>query len=136
MKTILIGSDRGTSPFMRSIMHFVRSLGYEVEAVASDAQCGLPYHAVAEALCHQVIESGYQKEGIALCAASIGTAISANKYKGIRASAWHRHFSQECPQDAFHCNVLCLGTRFMEPELAKEVIQQWLASDLAEGGGE
>ena len=126
MKTIVIGSDQSASALTRSIEHFVRSMGYEVEPLATDDPCDHSYHAVADALCHQVIQSGYQKEGIALCASSIGTAIAANKYAGIRASAWHRHLSQQQTPALFHCNLLCLGTRFMEPEMVREVIQKWL----------
>jgi ribose 5-phosphate isomerase B len=53
-------------------------------------------------------------------------AISANKFKGIRAGVCHDPYSAERLKLSNNGNVLCMGERVIGVELAKKILWEWL----------
>ena len=96
MKTIVIGCDNAAVEMKNTIINFVRSLGYEVENMGCDSSDDpTNYPTIAKAVCENIIQSGYEKNGILVCGTGIGMAMTANKFKGIRAAVCHdlvQHF--------------------------------------------
>jgi len=84
------------------------------------------YPTIAKRVCRAIIDSNYEKRGILICGTGIGMAITANKFKGIRASVCHDNFSAERSILSNDCNVLCLGERVVGFELAKKVTGEWI----------
>jgi len=78
--------------------------------------------AVAEA-----VASGEAKRGLLVCGTGIGMAISANKVPGIRATVAHDTYSVEKSVTSNDCQILTMGARVIGPELAKSLVQAWLA---------
>ena len=78
--------------------------------------------AVAEA-----VASGAAKRGLLVCGTGIGMAISANKVPGIRATVGHDTYSVEKSVTSNDCQILTMGARVIGPELAKCLVQAWLA---------
>ena len=56
-------------------------------------------------------------------------AISANKVPGIRATVAHDTYSVEKSVTSNDCQILTMGARVIGPELAKSLLQAWLAVD-------
>ena len=54
--------------------------------------------------------------------------MAANKIKGIRAATCHDSFSaRQCVEDD-DVNVLCLGARVIGPELAVELVRDYVGA--------
>lgn len=66
--------------------------------------------------------------GILLCGTGIGMALTANKFKGIRAAVCHDIYSAERAKKSNNTNVITMGARIIGEELAKRLIDMWLDS--------
>lgn len=134
-KMIVIGCDNAAVGLKGLIKSYVESLGYPVEDVGcffEEDKTYYPY--IAKRVCKSIIESGYDKEGILICGTGIGMAMTANKFKGIRAAVCHDNFSAERAKLSNDGNVLCMGARVIGPELAKKVTEEWLSHTFVDGG--
>ena len=61
-----------------------------------------------------------------ICGSGAGACVAANKFKGIRAATCHDSFSaHQCVEDD-DVNVLCLGARVVGPELAVELVRDYM----------
>jgi ribose 5-phosphate isomerase B len=72
-------------------------------------------------------------QGILICGTGIGMAIAANKFPGIRAALVHDEFTARMAREHNNANILVLGGRVLDPELACKMVQIWLTSTY-EGG--
>ena len=135
MKTIVIGCDNAAVELKDAVKAFIKKIGYPVEDIGcttAEDQTYYPY--IAERLCNNIIESGYEKEGILICGTGIGMAMTANKCKGIRAAVCHDNYSAERAKLSNNGNVLCMGARVIGVELAKKITKEWLSLSFVDGG--
>ena len=134
METIVIGCDNAAVSLKNVLIALLEGKGYQVENVGCDSkEDPTMYPAIAERLCKRIIESDYQKRGVLVCGTGIGMAITANKFKGIRAAVGHDIFSAERSVLSNDCNVICFGERVIGPELAKRILSQWLELHFKDG---
>ena len=59
--------------------------------------------------------------------------MCANKYKGIRAAQCSDTFSAKMTRQHNNANVLTLGGRVIGPELAKEIVHEFLTNEFLGG---
>lgn len=134
MKEIVIGCDNAAVAFKNQIKSYVEQLGYQTEDVGVfQTEDQTYYPDVAAALCSRIIESGYQKEGILICGTGIGMAMTANKYKGIRAAVCHDIYSTQRSKLSNNGNVMCMGARVIGLEMAKVLVKEWLELKFVDG---
>jgi RpiB/LacA/LacB family sugar-phosphate isomerase len=76
----------------------------------------------------EAIQSGQAERGILLCGSGAGASIAANKIKGIYACVCHDSYSAHQAVEHDDMNVLCLGTRIIGIELAKELVGIFLSA--------
>jgi len=85
-------------------------------------------HPVANA-----VESKEYACGILLCGSANGVAISANKHQHIRAAiAWENEIASLARMHN-NANILCIPARFVSLEVAKQMVDTFLATAF-EGG--
>lgn len=71
--------------------------------------------------------------GLLICGSGQGMAMSANRNKGIRAAlAWNEE-SAKLSREHNNANVLCLGSRMIDTQLAGNILISFLRS-VFEGG--
>lgn len=134
MKTIVIGCDNAAVSLKNIIIELLKSEGIVVENVGCDtAEDTTMYPYIAKKVCDRIIESDYKKQGILICGTGIGMAMTANKFKGIRAAVCHDNFSAERSRLSNDGNVLCLGERVIGTELAKKIVKEWLELEFIDG---
>ncbi|WP_312242054.1 ribose 5-phosphate isomerase B [Pantoea sp.] len=134
MKTIAIGADDAAIDLKNLIKRHLEEKQYEVLDYSNDAQNDRPmYPDVAFSLAN-AIKDGKHDRGILLCGTGIGVAIVANKVPGVRAAQCHDTFSAERARKSNNAQVMTMGARVIGPELAKNIVNAWLASEF-EGGG-
>lgn len=73
------------------------------------------------------------KYGMLFCGTGIGMALSANKFKGIRAAACHDIYSAERAKKSNNANILTMGARIIGPILAQKLVDMWLDSEYTGG---
>ena len=61
-----------------------------------------------------------------VCGSGVGACVAANKVTGVRACMCHDTYSAHQGVEHDDMNVLCLGSRVIGPELAKELITVFL----------
>ncbi|TCL05980.1 ribose-5-phosphate isomerase [Sodalis ligni] len=71
--------------------------------------------------------------GILICGSGIGISIAANKVPGIRAVACSEPYSAKLSRQHNDTNILAFGSRVVGGELAKMIVDEWLAAEF-EGG--
>ncbi len=79
------------------------------------------------------VASGEVERGILVCGTGIGMCITANKVPGVRAALCHDTYSAERARKSNDAQVITMGARVIGPELAKSIIDAWLASEFAGG---
>ena len=131
---IVIGCDNAAVDMKDAIGALLRSKGIEVEDVGCFTDQDPAYYPlVAQSVCERIIESGFEKRGILICGTGIGMAMTANKFRGIRAAVCHDNFSAERSILSNNANVLCMGARVIGLELAKKIVGEWISLTFQDG---
>tara|TARA_Y100001936_G_C15779338_1_gene510582 strand:- start:93 stop:551 length:459 start_codon:yes stop_codon:yes gene_type:complete len=125
---ISIASDHGGYPLKKNLIKIIQDEGYNVidkGAYNYDPEDDYPDFAklVAES-----VQSGETNKGIILCGSGVGAAITASKFKGIRASVCHDTYSSSQGVEHDNMNVLCLGARIIGISLAEKIVKEFLNS--------
>ena len=71
--------------------------------------------------------------GILICGSGQGMAMRANKFLHIRAALCDSKEISRLSREHNDANVLCLGARFVDVQLASEILRSFLTTDF--GGG-
>jgi len=129
MQKVFIASDHADINFKSEIINYLSS-DYEVINLGTDTVDSVDYPDFAQKLCREVLNNPGSK-GILFCGTGIGMSIAANRFKGIRAALCHSEEYAKLSREHNDANVLCLGARFLEIELAKIIIKVWLHTDFA-----
>lgn len=130
-KKIIIGSDHGGYALKTEIVKHLRNLGYEASDKGCFSEDSCDYPLIAKAVANEVLSSG--NKAILVCGTGIGMSITANRYKGIRASHCTDTFSARMSRMHNNSNVLCLGQRVTGTGLALDIVDIWLNTEF-EGG--
>lgn len=129
-----LGSDHGGVALRDVLAQHLREAGYGVAQVAGPATPGdkADYPDVARDVARAVAAQPGSL-GVLVCGTGQGMAISANKVPGIRAGVVADPFSARMLRAHNDANVLCLGERVLGIELAKLLLDEFVATDF-EGG--
>lgn len=134
MREYVIGSDNAGFALKAVLMETLDQMGYTVEdAGCFDDSSTEYYPLIAQRVCRKIIDSNYEKRGILICGTGLGMAISANKFRGIRAGVCHDNYSAERLILSNNGNVLCMGQRVIGTELAKKILKEWVTLEFEDG---
>ena len=133
IKSIAVGADDAAFELKAKIVEHLRARGIEVKdyGVATPDPAVL-YPDVALTVA-EAVASGKHDRGILMCGTGIGVAITANKVPGIRAAVCHDPYSAERSRKSNDCQIMTMGGRVVGEELAKSLVDIWLASDYQGG---
>jgi ribose 5-phosphate isomerase B len=79
------------------------------------------------------VAAGRAEQAVVCCWTGTGASIAANKVPGIRAATVHDVTSAHLAREHNNANVVCIGERLTGPEVAKEAVDAFLASEFAGG---
>jgi D-erythrulose 4-phosphate isomerase len=74
------------------------------------------------------VKDGEYDRAILCCGTGIGVCIAANKVPGIRAALTHDTYSAGKAATSNNAQIITMGARVIGPELAKAIVDTWLAS--------
>ncbi len=129
---IVIGCDEAAFEFKEAMKKHLEDMGITCLDVGVHHADPVLYPDIAVAACER-IQSGEVDRGILICGTGIGMSITANKCKGIRAAVCHDVYSAERARKSNDAQVMCLGARIVGLELAKMLVNVWLASEFSGG---
>jgi ribose 5-phosphate isomerase B len=122
-----IASDHAGKELKQLVADFVRLKNYEVidygVSMESDKSVDYPDYA---AILATDISTGKIERGILICGTGIGMSITANKFPGVRAAIVTDEFTARMCRAHNDANVICIGSRVLNPHRATEFVNIWL----------
>lgn len=129
---IALGSDDIGYQLKATLASYLADLGHEVTDFGCRAGEIVDYPDVAvEVAC--AVAAGRFARAILVCGTGIGMAITANKVHGVRAASVADPYSAERARKSNDAQVLCLGSRVVGADVAKVLVDHWLASEFSGG---
>ena len=125
MVKIALGGDSAGKPLIDVIeAHLKAKAGHEVENLSQPGY----YADLSAVVAGQVMDGKYDR-AILCCGTGIGVCIAANKIPGIRAALTHDTYSAERAAKSNNAQIITMGARVIGPELAKAIVDTWLAAE-------
>ncbi len=91
-----------------------------------------PYYDVASKMAEKVANGQFDR-GILVCGTGMGMAIIANKTKGVYASVCESAYAAQKSRAINNSNILTMGEFIVAPQMAGEMVDVWLKTELAQG---
>ena len=130
---IAMASDHGGFELKNAIKAHLEEKGlYEIEDLGTYSKESVDYPDYGQK-CGEAVVSGDADLGIVCCGTGIGISMAANKVKGVRCGLCTSTEMAEMTKKHNNANVLALGGRTTEKELAFEIVDTWLNTEF-EGG--
>lgn len=129
---IAIGCDHAGYLLKVAVKDKLLKEGFEVVDFGTDSVESVDYPGYGKAV-GKAVADGEAEKGIVICGSGIGISIAANKVKGVRCALCTSVEMAEMSRRHNDANVLAMGARMIEQELAFEIVDKWLATDF-EGG--
>ncbi len=127
---LVIAADSAGQPLLDVIAkHLAAKPDVEVADYSASKNDPKEFYAATAERAASAIADGSFERGILFCGTGIGVAISANKVPGIRAAQAHDTYSAERAAKSNTAQLITLGARVVGPELAKAIVDTFLASD-------
>ena len=122
---LAVAADHAGFPLKDLIIAELRKLGHETIDLGTNSTAPVDYPDYAEAVARAVLD-GRADRAVLVCGSGAGACVAANKFRSIRAATCHDSFSaRQCVEDD-DVNVLCLGARIIGPNLALELVRDYV----------
>lgn len=129
---IAVASDHGGFELKNRVREHLKERGIKVVDLGTDSEESVDYPVYGKA-CAEAVASGKADLGVVCCGTGIGISIAANKVKGIRCGLCTSVEMAELTKKHNNANVIALGGRTTDPDLAIQIVDRWLDTDF-EGG--
>jgi ribose 5-phosphate isomerase B len=130
MNLVVIGSDHAGVSLKGDVLRFLEERGYTVRDVGTFDLEPADYPDIAREVGAAVRERR-AKKGILICGSGVGASVAANKMRGIRAGLCHDSYSAHQGVEHDDMNVLCIGSRVVGTEVAKELVAAFLVAEFS-----
>jgi ribose 5-phosphate isomerase B len=131
IRRVAIASDHTGIRLRRLLVAFLRSRALEVQDLGVDSTDSVDYPDVAATVADAVAKREADA-GIVIDGAGIGSAIAANKIRGIRAVMATSETIARYSREHNGANVLALGATLVSDEEAKAIVTVWLTTAMRE----
>ena len=131
-RTIAVGADHGGFALKEKLRSHLTDQGYEVTDCGTHSADAVDYPDLAHAVASKV-GGGACRYGVIVDGAGIGSAMVANKVPGVRAALCYDLSSARNSREHNHANVLTLGAGLIGENLARQILDTWLATDWGPG---
>lgn len=129
---IAIGSDHAGLELKNFIKDILIQRGIEPIDYGTHEDSSVDYPDFGEQVSFAVAR-GEVERGILICGTGLGMSIVANKFPGIRATLCHDEYTARMSRLHNDSNILVMGGRVIEREVALKILLTWLETPF-EGG--
>lgn len=130
---IVVGADKGGFALEEAIVSHLRESGYadiaDVGTVSLDAP--INFTDIAEKAA-KMVGSGEYDRGILVCGTGMGMAITANKFKNIRAAVVESQYAADYSRRINDANILCLGGFIIGAQMGCEIADTFLDTEFVQ----
>ena len=125
--TIAVGADHGGYKLKEAIVEHLRGQDLSVHDCGCTSPDAVDYPDFAHAVAN-LVGTGVCRWGIVVDGAGIGSCMAANKVPGVRAALCYDLSSARNSREHNHANVLTLGAGLIGEGLARQIVDEWLAT--------
>ena len=129
---IFLSSDHGGFHLKTFIIKFLNNNNYDAEDLGSFSLEPVDYSDYAN-LMAKSIKKNLNARGILFCGTGIGISIAANRHSHIRAALCTNVEMASKSRKHNDANVLALGGRIIDDNIAKEIVIEFLNAQFEEG---
>ena len=122
---IVVASDHGGYALKLKVAAHLKERGIEVEDLGTHSEESVDYPVYGKA-CGEDVVSGRGDLGMVFCGTGIGISIAANKVHGVRCALVTSVETAHLAKEHNNANVLAMGGRTTDPELAVRMTDEWL----------
>jgi ribose 5-phosphate isomerase B len=132
IRRVAIGSDHTGVALRRQLVQHLRGRGLAVTDLGTDGTASVDYPDIAGAVALAVARREADA-GIVIDGAGIGSAIAANKVRGVRAAMCTDETIARYSREHNGANVIALGSTLLPgPEAAIRIVDVWLGTPMRE----
>jgi ribose 5-phosphate isomerase B len=128
---VACGFDHAGVPLRGRLLGLIEELGHEVLDLGTDRADPIDYPDKALEVGRAVV-AGRADRGIIVCGSGAGVSVAACKIRGVLAATIHDSYTAHQAVEHDGVNVLCLGGRVIGPELAAEVVANFLGAQISD----
>ncbi len=129
---IYMGADHAGYPLKEILQSYLKTLGHDPVDLGTFNEEPVDYPDFAREVSEKVYENP-DSLGLLVCGSGTGMCIAANKHIGIRAASVTTPDLAKYARAHNDANVLCLGARFIQEDVAREVVKVFLETSFEDG---
>ncbi|MBX3443391.1 MAG: ribose 5-phosphate isomerase B [Planctomyces sp.] len=129
---IAVGSDHRGVRVKGQILSQLAELGHEGIDAGPHESDSVDYPDFAAKVAGAVAR-GEVDRGILICGTGMGMAITANKFRGVRAVTCHDDVTAEMSRRHNDANIMCLSADMLGDRLLGRIVDLWMRTEF-EGG--
>ena len=129
---ISIGNDHAGYIRKNVLVEYLNKEDHNIKNYGTDTATSVDYPDFVHPVAKDIVE-GNAEFGILLCGSGNGVAITANKYKEVRAAlCWNKELAN-LARAHNNANILCIPSRFITEENLLDIVESFLKTPF-EGG--
>ena len=129
---ISIGNDHAGTEYKFAILEFLKSKEILVKNYGTDSNESVDYPDFVHPVAKDIV-SNKSDFGILICGSANGVAMTANKYKEVRAGlCWTKEIVELIRQHN-NANILCIPARYTSIPQALKMVEIFISTDF-DGG--
>ncbi len=129
---IALGADHAGFQIKDRIKETLQKQGYEVIDFGTHSEESVDYPDYARQVAQSVSQAESDR-GILVCGTGLGMAVTANKFRSIRAATCNDTYTAHMAAEHTDANILCVGARVVDADHAVAIVAEWLKGKF--GGG-
>ncbi len=127
---IAIASDHAAVALKADLCDWLRDAGHAVEDLGPTDTASVDYPDYGYRLA-EAVASGRAERGIALCGSGIGISIAVNRNPACRCARVSEPLSARLAREHNDANVVAIGARLTGVDMAKGIVETFLATPFA-----
>ncbi len=127
-----IAADHAGQSLKAAIAEHLRAAGHTLVPFGPETRPDDDYPLIVGPLA-EAVARGDVERGIFCCGSGIGPAVAASKLAGVRAAPVENEWSARDAVEHVDVNLITLGERVIGPELAKSIVDSYLAAHVQGG---
>jgi RpiB/LacA/LacB family sugar-phosphate isomerase len=131
VRTVVIGADHTGLALRTAILNHLRQSAIAVTDVGAQSTDPVDYPDVAAAV-GRAVARGEADAGILIDGSGLGSAMAANKLRGVRAAMCQTPTLARYAREHIGANVLALGATLLTPPEAIEIVKTWVGTAMTE----
>ena len=131
--TIVVASDHAGYELKLKVAEHLKEKGIEVKDLGTYSEESVEYP-INGHKCGEALMAGEGDLGMVFCGTGIGISMAANKVKGVRCALVTSVEMAHMAKEHNDANILAMGGRTTDPDLAIKMTDEWLNTEFVGGG--